>query len=57
VTVSVGFTEIVDGDLPGVAFERADRAVCCAKSHGRNQVQNCTALIARGKLESDAELF
>jgi PleD family two-component response regulator len=56
-TVSVGFTEIVAGDLPGVAFERADRAVCCAKSHGRNQVQNCAALIARGKLESAAELF
>lgn len=63
ITVSVGFTEIVGGDTPSGAFERADRAVYYAKSHGRNQVQNHAALIARGDLESavpkvsDVELF
>ena len=63
ITVSVGFTEIVAGDTPSGAFERADRAVYYAKSHGRNQVQNYAALIACGELESaapmasDVELF
>ncbi|MBC8055012.1 MAG: GGDEF domain-containing protein, partial [Rhizobiales bacterium] len=63
VTVSVGFTEIVAGDTPSGAFERADKAVYYAKAHGRNQVQYHAALVARGELEtigpktSDVELF
>ena len=63
VTVSVGFTEIVAGDTPSGAFERADKAVYYAKAHGRNQVQHYAALVARGELENtepkanDIELF
>jgi len=63
VTVSVGFTEVVRGDSPSGAFERADKAVYYAKAHGRNQVQHHAALIASGELEalgpkaSDIELF
>ena len=62
ITVSVGFTEVKPGDTPGGAFERADKAVYYAKSHGRNQVHYHEALVASGELESaakvsDVELF
>ncbi|HSB21496.1 MAG TPA: GGDEF domain-containing protein, partial [Burkholderiaceae bacterium] len=35
ITVSIGFTEVRPGDSSNMAFERADRAVYWAKSHGR----------------------
>jgi diguanylate cyclase (GGDEF)-like protein len=62
ITVSVGLTELRPGDTPNSAFERADRAVYFAKSHGRNQVRNYADLIASGDLTetdkvSDVELF
>ncbi len=62
INVSVGFTQIKDGDTPSSAFERADRAVYWAKAHGRNQVRNHGDLMASGDLvdESkvgDVELF
>ena len=62
ITVSVGFTEVRPGDTPGGAFERADKAVYYAKSHGRNQVRYHEALVVLGELEdaskvSDVELF
>ena len=62
ITVSVGFTEVKPGDTPTGAFERADKAVYYAKSHGRNQVRHHAALVAGGELEdaskvSDVELF
>ena len=43
-------------------FERADQAVYYAKSHGRNQVADHLALVARGELvedrhDGDVELF
>jgi diguanylate cyclase (GGDEF)-like protein len=62
ITVSVGFTEVRAGDSPSGAFERADKAVYYAKSHGRNQVQYHEALVAGGELDdaskvSDVELF
>jgi diguanylate cyclase (GGDEF)-like protein len=63
ITVSIGFTEIQQGDTPSAAFERADKAVYYAKEHGRNQVFGYEALIQRGQLvpESahlgDIELF
>jgi diguanylate cyclase (GGDEF)-like protein len=62
ITVSVGFTQIKEGDTPSSAFERADRAVYWAKGHGRNQVRNHGDLLASGELidESkvgDVELF
>jgi diguanylate cyclase (GGDEF)-like protein len=62
ITISIGFTEVKPGDTPSGAFERADKAVYWAKSHGRNQVQSHAVLIARGDLEDgnktgDVELF
>ena len=62
INVSVGFTQIKEGDTPSSAFERADRAVYWAKAHGRNQVRNHGDLMASGDLvdESkvgDVELF
>ena len=62
ITVSIGFTALKAGDTPSSAFERADRAVYWAKSHGRNQVCNHAALLAAGLLADetkvgDVELF
>jgi diguanylate cyclase (GGDEF)-like protein len=63
ITISVGFTEMRPTDTPASAFERADKAVYYAKSHGRNQVQNFETLVGQGELEeaaaqaSDVELF
>jgi len=62
ITVSVGYTRLRDGDTPSSAFERADRAVYWAKSHGRNQVCNHAALVASGDVDEgakvgDVELF
>ena len=49
-------------DNPNTAFERADRAVYWAKSHGRNRVAEHTDLVRRGELTEqqkagDIELF
>jgi len=62
ITISVGFTEVMFGDAPSAAIERADQAVYYAKSHGRNQVQSHSDLLARGEVEGahvagDVELF
>jgi len=62
ITISIGFTEVKQGDTPSAAFERADKAVYFAKAHGRNQVQSHADLVARGLLEDgsktgDVELF
>jgi diguanylate cyclase (GGDEF)-like protein len=62
ITVSVGYTEVRPTDTPSGAFDRADRAVYCAKHHGRNQVASHAALLAAGVLTdeapgSDVELF
>ncbi|HTP74531.1 MAG TPA: GGDEF domain-containing protein [Burkholderiaceae bacterium] len=62
ITVSIGFTDVRPGDNPNMAFERADKAVYWAKSHGRNQVAEHAALVARGELSEgqktgDVELF
>jgi diguanylate cyclase (GGDEF)-like protein len=63
ITVSIGFTEVLVGDTPSAAFERADKAVYFAKEHGRNQVFGFEALVAQGKLlevaanVGDIELF
>ena len=53
ITVSVGYTRLRPGDTPSSAFERADRAVYWAKSHGRNQVFSHAALVASGDLADD----
>lgn len=62
VTVSLGFTEVVPGDTPAAAFERADKAVYYAKQNGRNQVHSQAELVRIGALEDaskvgDVELF
>ena len=62
ITISIGFTEVMPGDTPSGAFERADKAVYYAKGHGRNQVCSHAALIASGELidaskVGDVELF
>ena len=56
ITVSVGFTGLRASDTPNAAFERADRAVYFAKSHGRNQVAHHAELVARGELADDAKI-
>lgn len=62
ITASVGVTEIVSGDSPAAACERADQAVYYAKHHGRNQVCSEADLVRRGLLKvdlkvGDVELF
>ncbi|AKJ27770.1 GGDEF domain-containing protein [Caldimonas brevitalea] len=62
VTASIGFTEVLPGDGPSAAFERADQAVYYAKQHGRNQVCGHGDLVRRGLLKDstkvgDIELF
>lgn len=54
ITISIGFSEVIAGDTPSGAFERADKAVYYAKEHGRNQVCSFAALIATGELLSQA---
>ncbi|MBI5259592.1 MAG: GGDEF domain-containing protein [Burkholderiales bacterium] len=56
ITVSVGFTELKGGDTPSSAFERADKAVYWAKTHGRNQVCSHSELVQRGELEDDSKV-
>ena len=62
ITASVGFTQIISGDSPNAACERADQAVYHGKHNGRNQVCSESDLVARGILKStvkvsDFELF
>ncbi len=53
ITASVGLTQILPGDLPSSACERADQAVYYAKHHGRNQVCSEADLVRRGLLATD----
>jgi diguanylate cyclase (GGDEF)-like protein len=62
VTISVGYTQIDRQDVATTCVERADAALYYAKSHGRNNVRNCEALVARGDIaikpnRGDIELF
>jgi len=50
VTVSVGYTPIIDQVLPPHVFEEADKALYYAKEHGRNQVCDYRELVASGEL-------
>ncbi len=56
ITASVGFTQILQGDSPSAACERADQAVYHAKHHGRNQVCSESDLIDRGLLKADVKV-
>ena len=53
VTVSIGYTPIVDQALPPYVFEEADKALYYAKEHGRNQVCNYSALVSSGALAQE----
>jgi diguanylate cyclase (GGDEF)-like protein len=62
VTVSVGYTRVNPQDVPTLCVERADAALYYAKTHGRNNVRSCEALIDAGELftksqAGDVELF
>ncbi|HEV7444623.1 MAG TPA: GGDEF domain-containing protein [Steroidobacteraceae bacterium] len=62
VTISVGYTRIDSRDVSTTCVERADAALYYAKSHGRDNVQNCEALTAAGAIaaklnDGDVELF
>ncbi len=64
VTVSIGFTQIMDSEMHSSVIDRADRALYYAKGNGRNQIQNYEQLIEAGLLDapqgqpgSDVELF
>jgi diguanylate cyclase (GGDEF)-like protein len=62
VTISVGYTRIDSRDVGTTCVERADAALYYAKSHGRNNVQNCETLVAEGAItakfkDSEVELF
>jgi diguanylate cyclase (GGDEF)-like protein len=54
ITISLGFSEIRNGDSPSDAFARADRAVYYAKEHGRNQVRSYAALVSHGDMAEQA---
>lgn len=56
ITASVGLTEILAGDSPAAACERADQAVYYAKHHGRNQVCSEPDLVRRGLLKVDLKI-
>jgi diguanylate cyclase (GGDEF)-like protein len=63
VTISVGYTRIDPRDISTTCVERADAALYYAKTHGRNSVQNCEALISAGSIaaakfkDGSVELF
>lgn len=56
ITASIGLTQILPGDLPSGACERADQAVYYAKHHGRNQVCSEADLVRLGLLKSDIKV-
>jgi diguanylate cyclase (GGDEF)-like protein len=55
ITVSIGYAPLRDNDTPSGAFDRADKAVYHAKSHGRNQVCSFTALVESGELPETSD--
>lgn len=56
VTVSVGFTPIIDQVLPPHVFEEADKSLYYAKEHGRNQVCDYRDLLSRGELKQEEHI-
>lgn len=61
-TISIGVSQITPRDFPTNVLDRADRALYCAKSDGRNRVYTYEHLVEEGKLKAvqrgnDPELF
>ena len=56
VTVSVGYTPIVNQALPPQVFEEADKALYYAKEHGRNQVCDYPGLVRSGELAPEQHI-
>jgi diguanylate cyclase (GGDEF)-like protein len=52
VTISIGYTCIVAGDVGSNAFGRADEALYIAKERGRNQLQSYENLAAQSAFQS-----
>lgn len=62
ITVSIGYTEILDFDTSSQLIDRADSALYFAKNNGRNRTEFYEQLIAAGSLqetrkEGDIEFF
>ncbi|HRD50174.1 MAG: GGDEF domain-containing protein [Candidatus Competibacter sp.] len=65
VTISIGFTEIRDLEVPTMIIERADRALYYVKENGRNQIRSYEQLVVGGALTApqsqqlggDTEMF
>ncbi|MBB1074643.1 GGDEF domain-containing protein [Rhodoferax sp. 4810] len=55
ITISIGFAPLRADDTPTGAFDRADKAVYSAKSHGRNRICSFTSLVASGELVEQAD--
>lgn len=56
VTISIGYTSIVNQTLPPHVFEEADKALYYAKEHGRNQVCDYQKLVDSGELAPEERL-
>ena len=55
ITISIGFAPLRDNDTPSGAFDRADKAVYYAKSHGRNQTCSFAAMVEAGELVESSD--
>lgn len=62
VTISIGFTKMDTNILPQNIIDQADKALYCAKEHGRNQTYNYQSIIESGLITQaetpdDIEIF
>lgn len=57
ITLSAGYTKLLDDDTPTAAVGRADKAVYFAKANGRNQVLCFETLVSEGRLAFKPDAF